>query len=350
LEIQTLKIVLASYNTVNIKHGGPRTQMLQTKTNLEALGHEVKLYETWDDSFNNNDADLYHLFASNFAVYDLARHLNSTGKIFVTSPIFFTRRSEHTIRWTIRADNIMRKFISGIWSDYGFTKDICEWSSAILPNTSSEKMLLANGMNIPSKKLFLIPNGVEERFKSGNAKYFYDKYGIKDFILNVGHVGVERKNTLSLIRALSTIDHPAVIIGKISNTQEGKQCVYEAKKNKNLLLINGIDHDSELLSSAYAAAKVFALPARYETPGIAALEAGLAGSQIVITPFGGTKDYFEEMAHYVNPYSVDDIRNGIKIALHTPKNNKLSTHIQNKFLWKHIAKSTAEVYNAVCKK
>ena len=348
MEVQTLKIVLASYNTVNFKHGGPRTQILQTKKNLEELGHKVKLYETWDSSFISDDVDLYHLFASNFAVYDLARYLHSVGQAFVTSPIFFTRRSLKTIRWTIKADKIIREFIPGFWSDYGFTKDICTWSAAVLPNTSSEKMLLANGVQVPINNLHLIPNGVEDKFKSGDPKYFFQKYGIKDFILNVGHIGVERKNTLSLIRALSTIDHPAVIIGKISNTKEGAECVNEAKKNKNLFLIDGLDHDSKLLLSAYAAAKVFVLPARYETPGIAALEAGLAGARIVITPFGGTKDYFQDMAHYVNPYSIEEIKNGIKIALNTPRDNQLSTHIQNNFLWKHIAKKTADVYETVC--
>ena len=54
------------------------------------------------------------------------------------------------------------------------------------------------------------------------------------------------------------------------------------------------------------------------------------------------------MAHYVNPYSIEEIKNGIKIALNTPRDNQLSTHIQNNFLWKHIAKKTADVYETVC--
>ena len=165
-----MKIVLASYNTVNFKHGGPRTQILQTKKNLEELGHKVKLYETWNSSFISDDVDLYHLFASNFAVYDLARYLHSVGQAFVTSPIFFTRRSLKTIRWTIKADKIIREFIPGFWSDYGFTKAICTWSAAVLPNTSSEKMLLANGVKIPINNLHLIPNGVEDKFKFGDPQ------------------------------------------------------------------------------------------------------------------------------------------------------------------------------------
>jgi len=43
-----------------------------------------------------------------------------------------------------------------------------------------------------------------------------------------------------------------------------------------------------MLASAYAACDVFVLPSMFETPGIAALEAGLAGAKIVITKYGGT--------------------------------------------------------------
>ncbi|HHZ80642.1 MAG TPA: glycosyltransferase [Candidatus Marinimicrobia bacterium] len=163
----------------------------------------------------------------------------------------------------------------------------------------------------------------------------------------MGHIGVERKNTLSLIRALETIDHPAVIIGKVTDTEEGQACLAETKKNRNLTIIKGLDHDSDLLASAYAAAKVFALPARYETPGIAALEAALAGANIVITPHGGTQDYFREMAIYVDPYSVNDIRAGLERALNAPPDDKLKKHVQSNFLWQRVTEMTANVYQSV---
>ena len=78
-----------------------------------------------------------------------------------------------------------------------------------------------------------------------------------------------------------------------------------------------------------------------------ALEAGLAGARIVITPHGGTKDYFQEMAHYVNPYSIEDIRTGIEQALNAPRDDGLKNHIQNNFLWKDVAQMTSDVYRKV---
>jgi glycosyltransferase involved in cell wall biosynthesis len=107
-----------------------------------------------------------------------------------------------------------------------------------------------------------------------------------------------------------------------------------------------VDHDSDLLASAYAACDTFVLPSLFETPGIAALEAGLSGAKVVITPHGGPREYFGSMADYVNPYDVQDIRRGILKALDRPRNDVLATHIAARFLWKHVAIRTAEVYTA----
>jgi glycosyltransferase involved in cell wall biosynthesis len=99
-----------------------------------------------------------------------------------------------------------------------------------------------------------------------------------------------------------------------------------------------------MLASAYAACTVFVLPSMFETPGIAALEAGLAGAKIVITPHGGTREYFGEMADYVDPTSIDSIRNGIRTALQRPKTANLKDHIMREFLWQSVAAKTAAIY------
>ena len=345
-----MNISIASYHTVDIKHGGPRTQILQTKKSLEKLGVRVELFNMW----NNNNAfiktDIFHIFSSNFGIFDFARYLNSEKKKFVVSPIFFTRQSPLSMKIVIKSNNFINNFVPGIWTDYNISKKICHWSDAVLPNTDKEKLLIKNGFGIKSNKISIIPNGVEKRFLNADPKKFINKYGIKDFILNVGHIGIERKNTLSLIKALSKIDHPAVIIGKVYKTSEGLKCINEAKKNKNLIIIDGLDHNSDMLESAYAASKVFVLPAKYETPGIAALEAGLAGSKILITKYGGTKYYFKDFATYINPYSINNIRSEIEKNLQKSNSNKLSNHIKSNFLWEKVAEKTVNIYEKILNK
>jgi glycosyltransferase involved in cell wall biosynthesis len=339
VEVDQLKITFASYLTVSARHGGPLTQLTFTKHYLEELGVEVRLMDHWFNRQEFFDCDLFHIFGASFATYDLARYLHDHNIPFVVSPIFFTQRSSRTIKITIQFNR----------SDYSIVADICRWAVRVLPNTSEEAALIMKSMNISKQQISLIPNGVEERFSGGDPNLFYKQYGIKDYILNVGHIGLDRKNTLSLIRALEGIDHPAVIIGNYYPSTEGKQCLEEAERNKNITIIQGIDHGSELLASAYAGCKVFVLPSKYETPGIAALEAALAGASIVTTPHGGGRDYFGDMTEYINPYSVNSIQKGILNSLEKPKSTELKVYVSNNFLWKNVADLTHKTYQNLLK-
>jgi glycosyltransferase involved in cell wall biosynthesis len=192
----------------------------------------------------------------------------------------------------------------------------------------------------------VIPNGVDERFYHADPTLFVQEYGVRDFVLNVGHIGTGRKNVLSLVRALKNIDHPAVIIGKVQENAYSRQTLNEAALNPNIRIIEGLANDSPLLASAYAAARVFAFPSRYETPGIAALEAGLAGASVVITPYGGTRDYFGNDAIYVEPDSVDSIADGIRRALQSERSTALRERIRREYLWPVVAEKTAAAYRA----
>ncbi len=342
-----MKIRFACYQSVGLIRGGPQVKIIQTKEYLEKLGIKVEYFNMWETAEKIFDCDLVHLFSANFGVYSLARDLRRRKIKFVVNPIFFTRHSFPVVRTVVSMDTCIRRIFSGAWLDYGFTRDICKWSEAVLPNTLAESKLISLGLGISKEKIEVIPNGVSTCFLHGDPSLFKKKYGIENFILNVGHIGPNRKNILSLIKALSKIDHPAVIIGRITPGDESKACLKEAEKNKNLLIIDGIDHNSPLLASAYAASDVFVLPSKFETPGRAALEAALAGAKVVITPHGGTKEYFKEYAFYVNPYSINSIRKGIESALQEIKGSELREHIKNNFVWDKIARKTLEVYKKV---
>lgn len=341
-----MNITIACYQSVSLLHGGPRVQALQTKYELEKLGVNVALFSPWEN-FSPQKNDLVHLFSANLGTFHLARVLNEFSVPFVTSSIFFTRRSPVFIKRTVAINNFFKKLRQGFWTDYVFTQQICQWSKKVLPNTVDESVLLSEGLGISREKMSIIPNGVEPKFEFGDPLLFKKKYGVDKFILNVGHIGPVRKNVLNLIRALNGIDHPAVIIGKITKGSYAEQCIREANRNKNIIIIEGLDNDSDMLSSAYAACDVFVLPSLFETPGIAALEAGLAGAKIVITPYGGTKDYFGSMAVYTEPESVESIRRGITDSLNKQKNPALKERIKKEYLWSCVAEKTLRVYKEV---
>lgn len=344
-----MKVLLATHPVVALHQGGVRTQMLQTKAALEEHGVSVDLFEMWkeQDFFSY---DLVHIFTANMATYHFARALRIRKIPFVLSPIFYSRHSPRVLRTVIAADTFLNRFLRGLWTDFGIVAELASWAEAVLPNTQAEARLLVEGMNVPMDTIHIIPNGVEERFARAPRELFVRHYDIDNFILYVGQIGAMRKNVYRLLQALERIEHPAVLIGTMEETPLGKKCMERAQHNPHLLVLDELPHDSMLLASAYAAAKVFVLPSLYETPGISAMEAALAGASLVITPRGGTKDYFQDDAEYVEPTSVDDIERGIRTALRKPKSDKLRKRLLSHFTWHHVGEKTKKAYEWVLEK
>ncbi len=341
-----MNVTVAGYQAVSLMHGGPNTQLRKTVKHLTGCGVTARHFDAWS-ALKKEECDIFHIFAANIGTYHLAREIHALGIPLVVSPIIYSLHSHAFIRTSLAGTRLLQRVAKGVWSDYVLAADICNWSKKILPNTHAEAELVSKGLGISSHKITVIPNGVDERFYSADASLFKKKYGLEGFILNVGHIGHGRKNVLALIKALGRIDHQAVIIGRIIEGEYGNACLREAAKHKHILLIDGLENDSEMLASAYAACDVFALPSLFETPGIAALEAGLAGAKVVITPFGGTKEYFGSMVKYVDPHSIESIRNGIVSALSEKKDTSLREHIRKEFLWQRVAEKTATAYRNV---
>lgn len=342
-----MKIFLASYQTLMINRGGPTYKILCLKDELEKLGVDVRLFDMWDYDMKFTDDDLIHIFNSNIHTYPLAVNLKLYGAKYVVNPIFFSNHSAQKIHLYRMLEAPFRKIFKRTYSDYFFTKYICDNAEMVLPNTSDEGNLLCGALGVKKEKVEVIYNGVEERFAHAEPSLFEKEYGLKGFILYVGHLGPFRKNGLNIIKALQKINHPSVIIADILNNEEGATCREEIKKSKNITHIDWLKHDDPMFASAYAACHTFILPTRYETPGRAALEAGLAGANVVITPYGGTREYFEQFAEYAEPSSIDSIIKAIKKSLDKSQNDKLKEHILNKFIWDKIAKKTLCMYQKV---
>ncbi len=104
-----------------------------------------------------------------------------------------------------------------------------------------------------------------------------------------------------------------------------------------------------MLESAYAAARVLALPSWFETPGLVALEAALAGTAVVITPHGCTREYFGDRVEYARPDDRVEIGRAIGDAWQRGPDPGLAAHVQAHYLWSEVARRTAEAYEQVAR-
>ncbi|MBN2572460.1 MAG: glycosyltransferase [Ignavibacteriales bacterium] len=342
-----MKICFATYAGVTFTGGGPFVKINQLKKALEKQDVQIDLFDYWETPQRAKQYDFFHLFGANLGIYNLATQLQIRKFKYVVNPIIYSTHSNFYIRIINGIGKTLKKIAPGFWFDYNITAEICNWSKFVLPNTKAEEKLCNKGLKIKKEKITVIPNGVSEKFLYANKSIFIRKFGLKDFILFVGHIGYERKNILAFIKACKSINHPVVIIGKKIDNEYTRKILSDIQLNKNIFLIEGLENDDELLASAYAACNVFVLPSLFETPGRAALEAGLAGANIVITPYGGTKEYFKDYADYVNPHSIKSIKKAIEKSLNKTKSEELRNHIKENYLWDKIAEQTISLYNTL---
>lgn len=341
-----MRVLLISPTAETVLRGGLWQQVEHTAEALRSLGVDVRLFQPSEGS-RVREYDLCHVIGANIGSYQLARELRRVGISIVLSPVFFSRHSPAFVRRSLQFQRLVSRLALGIWIDYRFVADMCDWAQRVLPNTQEEAEFVHRAFDVQREKMIVVPNAVDEKFYSAAPDTFYEKYKMKDFVLYVGHFGSKRKNVLQLIRALNTLDVPGVIIGEGKDQKYVDACRREAAKNKKLLMLGPIPYDSELLASAYSACDVFVLPSDYETPGIAALEAALAGAKIVITRYGGTREYFGEWAEYVDPASQKSLLQGLRIALSKSRTTELREHVRKHFLWKNVGEKTLEVYKRV---
>lgn len=332
-------IVPMSVAAVN---GGVRTQASFTIQYIKEFGVEPVLLSPWDD-IQEYDLDLVHVFGASVENSEIIPRLNDLQIPVVLSPVYYSNHPASRIRKVIRVERLLSIFGSGIRSDFGIKSSLCQKADLLLPNTSAEANLIVEGFSVSRSNMEIIPNGVEKRFSEATKDAFVKEYDIEDFVLFVGQASAPRKNVIQLLKIAPNIDVPVVIIGDLGQDSYSKKCISLANKASNVRLIPTLSHDSDLLAAAYAASSVFVLPSFYETPGIAALEAALTGSNIVITKHGGTHDYFEDFAEYIDPDSTKSLLDAIKKSLGKPESD-LRDFILQKFTWDKVAQKTATQY------
>ncbi len=339
--LKKMRILFITTPDVAIDKGGLYTQIINSKKYLEKLGVEIDLFDMWYPLKYNYD--LVHIFRADVSLYDTVKRLKKRGMKIVLSPIFASTHSIPMLKMINLSNELLGR--TKVFSLHSFVKKVMEGADTILPNTDEEIKALSLGFGIPRVKFRKIPNGVDESFCFANPDEFKDKYAIENFILYTGWIGSARKNTLNLVRALAKIDKEAIFIGRIIDEGDyTKRCLSLAKKNPKIKILEPLTHDSPLLASAYAACDTFVLPSLYETPGLSALEAALAGAKVVITGRGGTREYFGNMAEYVNPCSVRSIREAIGRSISKKKDKRLREHIRKNFLWERVAQRLYETY------
>jgi glycosyltransferase involved in cell wall biosynthesis len=339
-----MRVLFGTFSAITVLGGGVEVQMRALARELGLLGIEVELFDSWK-KYDLGAFDLFHLFGSHVGTYHLGRAMKSLGMRLVVSPVFYSRQSPARVTALVTVASRLRRR-GGFWTEHMFCKELCEMAELVLPNTREEMEMVSRAFGVPMSRMAELPNGVEDRFSRASPDEFVTRYGSSGFLLYVGHVGWGRKNVLPLLRAAERLRVPTVVIGPVMDNDYARRCREVIDRCDFISLIPGLPPDSTLLESAYAACDTLVLPSMYETPGLAALEAALAGAKVCITRYGGTREYFGEHATYLDPRSEDSIAEAVAASLAKPRTDDLRVRVMQNYLWRSAGKALSETYNS----
>lgn len=359
-----MKIAFIARSSLYATPGGDTIQVNQTARNLGQSGIRVDI-KLSSDTIDYAQYDLLHFFNITRPA-DILRHVQRSSNAFVISTILidygmydkyyrkgFTGFLFRTLsfsaieylktigRYLTRTDRLSS--VGYLWKGHQRAiQEILDKAAMLLPNSTLEQAALEK-LFVRRSKSLVIPNGIDENLFILNERVAKNPF----LVLCIARVeGL--KNQHNLIKALNDSPYHLIIIGSAAPNH---QQYYDWCKRIASSNITFIDHlPQEELVSYYQQAKVHVLPSWFETCGLASLEAGVMGCNIVITEKGYTREYFEDYAFYCDPASPQSIREAIEKAARAPFPAALRDKILTHYTWQKAAQKTLAAYKQVLEK
>lgn len=327
---------------VGTRGNGIAEQARRQAEALENLGHEVIRLDPWK-WHDERELDVLHFYLGGPSMAGVeSRNLSKPG-LLVFSPIIDSNQSFAAYRFAAALGGISSRFatIPGMLRRQALASDV------VVCRSTHESQRLARGLGISPGKIAMVLNGCPA--KSGRPEpevldAVRERLRLpQDFLLHISAFTQERKNVLRLVKATQPLGYPLVIAGTSRPGPVLTELEEHARGNDQLRILGFVDEATK--AALYSLCRVFCLPSTHEGTGLVALEAGAAGANLVITRNGGPPDYFLDYVEYVDPGSVQSIRDGISRAWRTPRNDRLQRHIAERLTWAQSGRCLERLYS-----
>jgi len=203
---------------------------------------------------------------------------------------------------------------------------------------------------IDSKKIFVVPLGVDEKFLENRnldkSVFFNSKKIALPYILFVGNRSLY-KNFDSFIRAFASWTgkdgFSVVLAGGGSINKEEKKLIEKLGLKEKILSFNSVS-DNELISF-YSCANAFIFPSLYEGFGLPLLEAMASGTLVLASDIPVFREIGGDIPVFFDPKSIKSIADSFG---HLARDNseRIAAGIirAKKFRWENTVKKTIDIY------
>jgi glycosyltransferase involved in cell wall biosynthesis len=303
-------------------------------------GHEVIYLNPWEIQLEEQ-IDVLHFFLGGMAHYGIetGRRLPPTGLI-VMSPIIDTNKAHGLYRLAVRVGSLLHR----VHSVPAILAAQARGSDVVICRSQCERQRVIRSLGVSPACAAIVLNGIDSPDPSPQAmSEVKQRYELPDrFVLHLSGYTDPRKNVLRLVAAAEQLGLPLVVAGHAMPGPIANSLQASAKRNERLRLLGFVDRRTR--DALYGLCHIFCLPSYHEGTGLAALEAGAAGAHVVITRMGGTRDYFKDLAFYVLPTDVSEIRQALARAWDAPRGKALQSHIRTSLSWDASASALERAY------
>ncbi|MGC3988482.1 MAG: glycosyltransferase [Chthoniobacteraceae bacterium] len=376
-----MKVLMVNSPLATKFKGGDSTQMRKTGEALQKLGVQVaECYERQPDAHGYDVAHIFNLRTLPY-VLEQVQALKAQGIPIVLSPIYLDsslalwanrcmevtfgdgsgkdpKRLERSLRGIAARDMVLTfedksVLAAGTKNRPGADfdqrqREVLKHVDYLLPNSLLEHRALVRALGDPGKPVTVVPYAVDARiFADPDPEPFVKRFGVRDFVLQAGRI--ERsKNNLFLAMAMKDQGLPLVFVG--NNLQPEYLAAIREHGVKDFLHVPHLP--PEELRSAYAAARVHALPSWIETCGLVHMEAALADCTLVLSTAGFEREYYGNDGYYCDPGNYLSIRHAVKQAFanhaaDAPMRKRLRERIERDYTWERAAELTLQAYQSV---
>jgi len=249
---------------------------------------------------------------------------------------------------------------------FQLTKRVLRGAARILAVSNFTKLEMEKLFNIPSRRIEVVYNAIDERLLRGHAnpvdrQLIAERYQVTyPFLLYAGRIS-PHKNVVRMIEAFSALktelekdqlfpDLKLIIIGDdVSGNPDLRRTVIRSGVQNDVRFLGFVP--IEVLRTFYDAAKIFVFPSLYEGFGLPPLEAMAHGTPVVTSNVTSLPEVVGNAAVLVHPENVFEIMRALhRVLLDQPLREKMKERSYRqaaKFSWEKSVRRIMEVYQEV---
>jgi len=185
----------------------------------------------------------------------------------------------------------------------------------IIAISEQTKLDIIQFLKVPETKIEVIYQGCHRAFKEQQSDEFIqktiEKFNLPErFVLNVGTIE-ERKNLLSIVKAIKDTEIPLVEVGKKAKYfKKIENFIQKNKMEKQVHFLEGVSMDE--LAVIYKLADIFIYPSFFEGFGIPVIEALFSKIAVITSNTSCLPEAGGPDSVYVDPENYLDIQSKIK--------------------------------------